>query len=107
MIKILAFALVAVTVFFADLTPRVVSSAHAQSVAVHRDDMRSIRRVHRINRSEAIRIAQRNGLGRVRHAEMRGRYWVITGEGRRRRDLLRLTIDARTGRVIGRRYFHR
>lgn len=105
--KILAFVLVAGTVFFADLTPRVVSNAHAQSVAIHRDGMRSDRRVHRINRPEAIRIAQRNGLARVRHADMRGRYWVVTGESRRRRDFLRLTIDARTGRVIGRRYMHR
>jgi hypothetical protein len=31
----------------------------------------------------------------------------VTGETRRWRDLLRLTIDARTGRVIGRRYIHR
>jgi uncharacterized membrane protein YkoI len=105
--RILAFVLVIGAAFFAELTPRVVSSATAQSVTIDRDGMRIDRRSHRVSRSEAIRIAQRNGLGRVRHAEMRGRYWVVTGESRRRRDVLRLTIDARTGRVIGRRYIHR
>jgi hypothetical protein len=31
----------------------------------------------------------------------------VTGQTRRGRDVLRLTIDARTGRVVGRRYIHR
>lgn len=105
--KILAFVLVIGAAFFAELTPCVVSSATAQSVTIDRDGVRTDRRSRRVSRSEAIRIAQRNGLSRVRHADMRGRYWVVTGESRRRRDFLRLTIDARTGRVIGRRYIHR
>ncbi len=105
--KILAFGLVTGAVFLAELTPRVVSSATAQSLTIDRDGVRIDRRSHRVSRSEAIRIAQRNGLSRVRHADLRGRHWVVTGESRRRRDFLRLTIDARTGRVIGRRYIHR
>ncbi|WP_210312101.1 hypothetical protein [Afipia massiliensis] len=105
--KFLAFVLVAAALLFAELTPRLVSSATAQSVTIDRDGVRIDRRSHRVGRSEAIRIAQRNGVSRVRHADMRGRYWVVTGESRRRRDILRLTIDARTGRVIGRRYIHR
>lgn len=106
MSKFLASILVIAAAFFAELTPRVVSNATAQSVTIDRDGMRIDRR-SRVSRSEATRIAQRNGLSRVRHAEMRGRYWVVTGESRRRRDFLRLTIDARTGRVVGRRYIHR
>ena len=105
--KFLAFVLVAAALLFEELTPQLVSSATAQSVTIDRDGVRIDRRSHRVGRSEAIRIAQRNGVSRVKHAGMRGRYWVVTGESRRRRDILRLTIDARTGRVIGRRYIHR
>lgn len=86
-----------------------ISSAGAQSLTIDRDGVRieRDRRSHRVSRHEAIRIAQRNGLSRVRDVDMRGRYWVVTGDTRRRRDLLRLTIDARTGRIVGRRYVHR
>jgi len=84
-----------------------VSPAAAQSVTIDREGVRIDRRSGRVTRREAIRIAQRNGMTRVRHADLRGRHWVVTGESRRRRDLMRLSIDARTGRVIGRRYIHR
>jgi hypothetical protein len=105
--KILAFVFVAAALFVAELTPRVLSNANAQSLTIDRDGVRIDRRSHRVNRSEAVRIARRNGISHIRHADMRGRYWVVTGESRRRRDILRLTIDARTGRVVGRRYIHR
>lgn len=74
-----------------------VTSASAQRVTPDRA----------VSRREAIRIAERNGMIRVRETSQVGRLWVVTGETRRRRDLMRLTIDARTGRVVGRRYIHR
>ncbi len=89
------------------VTP-VISTATAQSVTIDRDGVRIDRRSsRRIDRREAIRIAERNGVRRVRSADLRGRYWVVTGEARRGRDILRVTIDDRTGRVLGRRYIHR
>lgn len=84
-----------------------VSSALAQSVTIDRDGVRIDRRSRGIDRREAVRIARRNGIDRVSHVNMLGRYWIVSGETRRWRDLLRLTIDARTGRVVGRRYIHR
>jgi len=85
----------------------VIPAATAQSLTIDRDGIQINRRSRRVDRREATRIAQRNGINRVRAADMRGRYWVVTGDTRRRRDILRLTIDARTGRVVGRRYIHR
>lgn len=82
-------------------------AAFAQSLTIDRDGVRIDRRSRRVDRREAIRIAERNGLRRVRNVDSRGSHWVVTGEARRRRDILRLTIDARTGRVLGRRYIHR
>lgn len=90
----------------APATP-VVSTALAQSLTIDRDGVRIDRRSRRIDRREAIRIAERNGIDRVRDANLRGRDWIVSGETRRRRDLLRLTIDARSGRVVGRRYIRR
>ena len=84
-----------------------VSTALAQSVTIDRDGVRIDRRSRRIDRREAIRIAQRNGIDRVRDVSLRGRDWIVRGETRRRGDLLRLTIDARSGRVVGRRYTNR
>ena len=84
-----------------------VSTALAQSVTIDRDGVRIDRRSRGIDRREAIRIAQRNGIDRVRSASVRGRHWIVSGETRRGRDLLRLTIDERSGRVVGRRYVHR
>jgi hypothetical protein len=84
-----------------------ISTALAQSVTIDRDGVRIDRRSRGIDRREAIRIAQRNGIDRVRSASVRGRHWIVSGETRRRRDLLRLTIDERSGRVVGRRYVHR
>jgi hypothetical protein len=83
------------------------STALAQSVTIDRDGVRIDRRSRGVDRREAIRIAQRNGIHRVRDARMLGRQWIVSGETRRRRDILRLTIDARSGRVLGRRYIHR
>ena len=82
-------------------------TAFGQSLTIDRDGVRIDRRSRRVDRREAIRIAQRNGINRVRNANLRGSHWVVTGETRRGRDVLRLTIDARTGRVAGRRYIHR
>ena len=84
-----------------------ISTATAQSLTIDRDGIQINRRSRRVDRREATRIAQRNGINRVRAADMRGRYWVVTGDTRRRRDILRLTIDAEPARVVGRRYIHR
>ena len=104
--KVLGVLLVTSILGLAELLPPVVSNAVAQSVTIDRDGVRIDRR-GRVDRQDAIRIARRNGIDRVRNVDRRGRYWVVTGETRRWRDLLRLTIDARTGRVVGRRYIHR
>jgi hypothetical protein len=90
----------------AALPSSVIPVAVAQSVTIDRDGVRIDRR-GRIDRQDAVRIARRNGVDRIRNVDRRGRYWVVTGETRRGRDILRLTIDARTGRVVGRRYIHR
>jgi hypothetical protein len=100
---IFAFALLSV----GETSMPVAPAAFAQSLTIDRDGVRIDRRSRRVDRREAIRIAERNGINRVRNASLRGPDWVVTGETRRRRDLLRLTIDARTGRVIGRRYVRR
>jgi hypothetical protein len=105
--KVLARVFIAGTMFWLAPALPLTSSANAQSVTIDRDGVRLDRRSHRVSRSEAVRIAKRNGMSRVRNTDLRGRYWVVTGESRRRRDILRLTIDARTGRVVGRRYIHR
>jgi hypothetical protein len=57
----------------------VIPSAGAQSVTIDRDGVRIDRR-GRIDRQAAIRIARRNVIDRVRNADMRGRYWIVTGE---------------------------
>ena len=104
--KVLAVVLAAAFLSLAELPSPVISNAVAQSVTIDRDGV-GIERRGRIGRQEAIRIARRNGVSRIRDADRRGRFWVVTGETRRSRDILRLTIDARTGRVAGRRHIHR
>ena len=103
--KLLAVAIIALSM--AEIPSSFVSTAAAQSVTIDRDGIQLDRRSRGVDRREAIRIAERNGINRVRGTELRGRYWVVTGDTRRRRDIMRLTIDARTGRVVGRRYIHR
>jgi hypothetical protein len=104
--KVLAVVLAALFLSLAELSSPVISNAVAQSVTIDRDGVRIDRR-GRVDRQDAIRIARRNGVDRIRNVDRRGRYWVVTGETRRGRDILRITIDARTGRVLGRRYIHR
>jgi hypothetical protein len=104
--KMLTILLAASVLGLAEPLSPLSSNAFAQSVTIDRDGVRIDRR-GRIDRQDAIRIARRNGLDRVRDVDRRGRYWVVTGDTRRGRDFLRLTIDARTGRVVGRRYIHR
>lgn len=103
--RLLAVAIIAFSL--AEIPTPLLPTAAAQSVTIDRDGVRIDRRSRGIDRRDAIRIAERNGMSRVRSAERRGRYWVVTGETRRRRDIMRLTIDDRTGRVVGRRYIHR
>ncbi len=104
-VLLLAFAIAALCIGESGIP--VISTATAQSLTINRDGIQIDRGSRRVDRREATRIAQRNGVSRVRSANLRGRYWVVTGETRRGRDILRLTIDARTGRVAGRRYVHR
>jgi hypothetical protein len=104
--KVVAVLLGVSFLSLAEFLPPVISNAVAQSVTIDRDGI-SIDRRGRINRQDATRIARRNGVDRIRNVDRRGRYWVVTGEARRGRDILRLTIDARSGRVVGRRYIHR
>lgn len=82
------------------------SFAGTQSEKLDTGSVEYSSRSRAIGRREAIRIAERNGIWRVRHANLRGLHWVVTGDTHRRRDVLRLTIDQRTGRVLSRRYIH-
>ena len=105
--KVLLLAVVVAALCIGESGTPIISTGTAQSLTIDRDGIQINRRSRGIDRREATRIAQRNGVSRVRGAELRGRHWVVTGETRRGRDILRLTIDARTGRVAGRRYIHR
>jgi uncharacterized membrane protein YkoI len=105
--KVVLLTFVVAALCLGETSTPIISTATAQSLTIDRDGIQINRRSRRIDRREATRIAQRNGINRVRAVDMRGRYWVVTGDTRRRRDILRLTIDARTGRVVGRRYIHR
>ena len=105
--KVVLLTFVVAALCLGETSTPVISTATAQSLTIDRDGIQINRRSRRIDRREATRIAQRNGINRVRAVDMRGRYWVVTGDTRRRRDILRLTIDARTGRIVGRRYIHR
>ena len=105
--KVLLSAVIVAALFLGESSSPVVSTGMAQSLTIDRDGIQIDRRSRGVDRREAVRIAERNGIRRVRAAELRGRHWVVTGETRRGRDILRLTIDARTGRVAGRRYIHR
>ena len=105
--RVLLSAFIVAAFFLGESSSPVISTGMAQSLTIDRDGIQIDRRSRGIDRREAVRIAERNGIRRVRVAELRGRDWVVTGETRRGRDILRLTIDARSGRVIGRRYIHR
>jgi hypothetical protein len=105
--KVLLLTFVVAALFLGETSAPIISTEAAQSVTIDRDGIQIDRRSRRVDRREATRIAQRNGIHRVRTVDLRGRHWVVTGETRRGRDILRLTIDARTGRVAGRRYIHR
>jgi hypothetical protein len=105
--KILLLTFIVAALFVAETSTPVISTGTAQSLTIDRDGIQIDRRSRRVDRREATRIAQRNGIHRVRAVDLRGRHWIVTGETRRGRDILRLTIDARTGRVAGRRYIHR
>jgi len=105
--KVLLSSFVVALFFIGESSTSVISTGTAQSLTINRDGIQIDRRSRRVDRREAVRIAQRNGVSRVRAADLRGRYWVVTGETRRGRDILRLTIDARNGRIAGRRYIHR
>jgi hypothetical protein len=105
--KVLLLTFVVAALFVAETSTPIIPAAEAQSVTIDRDGVQINRGSRRVDRREARRIAQRNGIHRVRSVDLRGRHWVVTGDTRRGRDILRLTIDARTGRVAGRRYIHR
>ena len=53
-----------------------------------------------VDRSDAIWIARRHGVGRVWDVDRRGSRWVVRGDNRRGGGGLRVTINARNGRVI-------
>ena len=63
----------------------------------HRWDRRYRRAV---DRSDAIWIARRHGVGRVWDVDRRGSRWVVRGDNRRGSGGLRVTIDRWSGRVI-------
>lgn len=105
--KVLLSAFIVAAFFLGESGTPLISTGTAQSLTIDRSGVQINRRSRGIDRREAVRIAERNGVRQVRAAELRGRHWVVTGETRRGRDILRLTIDARTGRVAGRRYIHR
>jgi hypothetical protein len=77
--KVVLLTFVVAALCFGESSTPVISTATAQSLTIDRDGIQINRRSRRIDRREATRIAQRNGINRVRAVDTRGRYWVVTG----------------------------
>jgi hypothetical protein len=110
--KIIASALLATTLGLGLTAIAAPAPASAQGIVItpngiriypgDRDYDRYDRRWRReLDRRDAVQIAQRHGVSRVRSVDRRRGAWVVTGEARRGPGLLRVTIDGRSGRVIG------
>jgi hypothetical protein len=109
--KIILGALIAATCGVGVATVAPVAPAQAQNVIIGPDgvrvqrdryeDRRDYRRDHRrgIGQREASRIAERNGIRRIRSITDNGPNYVVRGEARGPGDL-RITISKRTGNVI-------
>ena len=87
--KVLLLAFVVAALYLGESGTPLISTGAAQSLTINRDGIQIDRRSRRVDRREATRIAQRNGISRVRAVDLRGRHWVVTGETRRGRDILR------------------
>ncbi len=110
--KIIGTALLAATLGLGLASVTAPAPASAQGIVItpegvriypgDRDYNRWDRRHRRnLDRRDAIHIAQRQGVGRVRDADRRGSRWIVTGENRRGPGMLRVSIDSRSGRVLG------
>lgn len=109
--KLILGALVAATCGMGIAAVAPAAPAQAQGVVITPDGVRIYqgdprferydRRYRRsIDRRDAQYIAQRNGVGRIhRIVDRRGEY-VVTGEARRGRGDIRVTISKRSGAVI-------
>lgn len=109
--KFVLAALVAATAGLGIAAVAPAAPAQAQGVVITPDGVRvypgdrnydRYDRRHRraIDRRDAAHIAQRNGIGRVYDIRDRGRSYVVTGDARRARGDLRVTIDKRSGNVV-------
>ncbi|MBB5752157.1 PepSY domain-containing protein [Prosthecomicrobium pneumaticum] len=97
--------LVAVALSASTLAPTALPAAAQQiiidenGVRIRPDDPRYDMYRRGIDRDDARRIARREGMRRVVDVDRRGRTFVVRGEDRRDRPM-RVTIDARSGRVL-------
>ncbi len=109
--KILAGALIAVALGFGANIVATATPASAQGIVITPDGVRIFpgdprydrwdRRYRRnVDRSDAIYIARRQGVGRVWDVDRRGGRWVVRGDNRRGPGGLRVVIDSRSGRVL-------
>jgi len=110
--KIIAGALLATTLAIGLATIAAPAPASAQGIVItpngvrvypgDRDYNRWDRRYRRnVDRQDAIAIARRNGVGAVRNVNQNRGDWVVVGDARRGRGMLRVRIDNRSGRVLG------
>jgi hypothetical protein len=110
--KIIAGALLATTLAIGLATIAAPAPASAQGIVItpngvriypgDRDYSRWDRRYRRnVDRQDAIAIARRNGVGAVRNVNQNRGDWVVVGDARRGRGMLRVRIDNRSGRVLG------
>jgi hypothetical protein len=109
--KLIVGALLAATLGTGIATIAAPAPASAQGIVItpngirvypgDRDYNRWDRRYRRnVDRSDAITIARRNGVGQVRRVTHNRGDWVVVGDARRGRGFLRVRIDDRSGRVI-------
>lgn len=109
--KIIASALLAATLGLGLATVAVPAPASAQGIVITPNGVRIFpgdpdfdrwgpRYRRNVNRDDAVWIARRHGVGRVWDVDRRGSRWVVRGDNRRGSGGLRVTINARSGRVI-------
>jgi hypothetical protein len=109
--KAIAGALLATTLGLGLATVTAPAPASAQGIVITPNGVRIFpgdrdynrwgpRYRRNVDRDDAIYIARRHGIGRVYDVDRRGGRWVVTGDNRRGRGGLKITIDRSSGRVI-------
>jgi hypothetical protein len=109
--KVIASALLATTLGFGLATVAAPAPASAQGIVITPNGVRIFpgdpdyhrwgpRYRRNVDRDDAIWIARHHGVGRIWDVDRRGARWVVRGDNRRGGGGLRVTINARNGRVL-------